>query len=765
MIKVILLLMIFTVFNTMALPKVKKIEFKGLKTLKRNERNVKSYLESKEGGVYKLSIIKKDIESLFDKKLFSNIIVDCKTTTGSYCAEDSKEVILTYILTENPTINSVTFLGYNEVELEDIQGVVDITPNSILNISKIEANVEKILDLYKEKGLFLADINFDLVKKSKNSVDLIFNIKENSKIIIRSIRFVGNKNISDAEFKRVLLTKEGGYFSEMTDSGIFKAGDFERDLAVVKLYCQEMGYFKAKVSNPADVKLSRDKKEMDITIYVEEGDKYYFGKFEVSGDLIYKKAVLLAPFAKLEHQAFKRSEIAQAVMGITNLYKNKGYADVSLSTPIRIDEENKIIDIPMIIEKGIISHIESIEFTGNTVTRDKVLRRELRIYEGDLYNQALIDYSKSRLFSLGYFETVDYVVQEGSSPGLKRLVIKVKEKSTGTFQLGMGFSTVEKLVFNAQISKNNLFGNGQTVSLYAQLSSLQKYYSLSFSDPYFLDTLWDFTARLYNTNMTYNYFTKGTFGSAITVGHPITDFLRAYITVKAEDVTVEQGGRIKTDEDIPPIYGMFKDGRTVSLEGKLVYDRRDNRLFPKKGFYQSGTLENASFLSQNKFTKMTTDTRIYIPLFWKFVYRLNVRLGWLPNSRNVPIFERFYVGGIFTVRGFEWGSLSPTRNQVSSPYSGITPFQIGGNKQFIINNEIEFDIIESARIKGVFFIDSGNAYIEEDPITLQGLRSSWGFGVRWFSPMGPLRFEWGFPFKPEEDERSYIFEFNIGNSF
>jgi outer membrane protein insertion porin family len=757
--------MFLTIFDILALPIIKKIEFKGLKTLKRNELNVKSYLESKEGGVYQLSIIKKDIESLFDKKLFNNISVDCKTTKGTYCTEDSKEVILTYILKENPTVSSVKFVGYNEVELEDIEGVVNITPNSILDISKIEANREKILDLYKEKGLFLAYVTFDLVKKSHENIDIIFNIKENSKIIIRSIRFVGNQNIPDSEFKRVLLTKEGGYFSEMTDSGIFKASDFERDLAVVKLYCQEKGFFKAKVSNPADVKLSRDKKEMDITIYVEEGDKYFFGKFDVEGDLIYDKKKLLAPFKELENKEFKRSEIAQAVMNITNLYKNKGYADVSLSTPIKIDEKNKIIDIPMVIQKGEKSYIESIEFTGNTVTRDKVLRRELRIYEGDLYNQALIDYSKSRLFSLGYFETVDYSIQEGSRSGLKNIIITVKEKSTGTFQLGMGFSTVEKIVFNAQISKNNLFGNGQTVSLYAQLSSLQKYYSLSFTDPYFLDTLWDFTARLYNTSMTYNYFVKGTFGSAITVGHPITDFLRAYITLKAENVTVEQGGRINTDSDIPPIYGMFKDGRTVSLEGKLVYDRRDNRLFPKKGFYQDLTLENASYLSQNKFMKLSTDSRIYVPLFWKFVYRLNVRTGWIPDSKNVPIFERFYVGGIFTVRGFEWGSLSPTKNQVSSPYSAVTPFQIGGNKQFIINNEIEFDIIEAARIKGVFFIDSGNAYREEDPISFAGLRSSWGFGIRWFSPMGPLRFEWGFPFKPKEDERSHIFEFNIGNSF
>ncbi len=765
MTKIILLLMFFTVFDILGLPKIKKIRFKGLKTLKKNELNIKAYLESKEGGVYKLSIIKKDIESLFDKKLFDNIIVDCKTTTGSYCTEDSNEVILTYILTENPTVNSVKYVGYHEVDLEDIEGVVDITPNSILNISKIEANIEKILDLYKEKGLFLADITFDLIGKSKDSVDIVFNIKENSKIIIRSIRFVGNKNIPAEEFKRILLTKEGGYFTEMTETGIFKASDFERDLAVVKLYCQEKGFFKAKVSNPADIRLSKDKKEMDITIFIEEGDKYYFGKFDVSGDLLYKKEKLLAPFKKLEKKAFKRSEIAKAVMDITNLYKNKGYADVSVSTPIKIDEKNKIIDIPMIIEKGRKSYIESIEFTNNTVTRDKVLRREMRIYEGDLYNQSLIDYSKARLFSLGYFETVDYSIQEGSAPGLKKIIISVKEKSTGTFQLGMGFSTVEKLVFNAQISKNNLFGNGQTISLYAQLSALQKYYSLSFSDRYFLDTLWDFTARLYNTNMTYNYFTKGTFGSAVTVGHPITDFLRAYITLKAENVSVTKGGRISNADDIPAIYGMFKDGRTVSLEGQLVYDRRDNRLFPKKGFYQAGTIENASFLSENKFLKLTTDTRVYIPLFWKFVYRLNVRLGWLPNSKNVPIFERFYVGGIFTVRGFEWGSLSPVKNQVSSPYSGVSPFQIGGNKQLIINNEIEFDILEAARIKGVFFIDSGNAYIEEDPINIKGLRSSWGFGIRWFSPMGPLRFEWGFPFAPKENERPYIFEFNIGNSF
>jgi len=389
----------------------------------------------------------------------------------------------------------------------------------------------------------------------------------------------------------------------------------------------------------------------------------------------------------------------------------------------------------------------------------------LRIYEGDKYNESLIQYSRNRLFSLGYFDAVEVSIHDGSRKGRKVLTFNLKEKSTGNFQLGAGYSTVEKIVFNAQISKNNLLGNGQNIALMAQLSKYQKYYSVSFNDPYFLDTLWDFSFKIYNTNMLYNFFTKETFGSSVSIGHPITDFFRVYFTLKAEDVTVAQGGRISSGTDIPPIYGLFRDGKTVSLTGKLVYDKRDNRLFPKKGFYQEITVENAEYLSDNKFTKIATDTRFYYPLFWKFVYRLNIRTGWLPFSKNVPIFERYYVGGIFTVRGFEWGTLSPSKSQISSPYSGLSNFQIGGNKQLIINNEIEFDILEAARLKGVFFIDSGNAFIEEDPMNVLKLRSSWGFGIRWFSPMGPLRFEWGFPFSPKADEKPYLFEFNIGNSF
>ncbi len=761
MLKYFLFFISITLLST---PTVEKIKFEGLKTLAKNEGYIKSYLKTQEGGPFIMSFIKDDIKNLFEKKLFSDISVDCVTIDNKDCDETSEKVILTYILKENPTINEVVIEGNNEVDMEDIEGVVDVQKNTLLNISKVQLNVQKIIDLYKGKGLFLADVTFKLDTLEDNKVDVKFIINENAKTIIKNITFVGNISINDGELKKVMLTKEGGFFSNLTDSGIFKAEDFERDVQVLKLYYQEKGFLKANVSNP-EIILSKDKKQMNIVIYITEGNQYDFGVFTVAGDLLYKEDELLKPFKPLEGKKFKRSEIAMAVEAINNMYKNKGYADVVVSTPIKINETTKIIDIPMIIEKGEISYIERIEFEGNTITRDKVMRREIRVYEGDLYNQSRLDYSKAKVFSLGYFETVEYSVKEGSQPGRKLIVFNVKEKSTGTFQVGMGFSTVEKLVFTAQIAKNNLFGNGQSIALSAQLSEIQKYYSVSFSDPYIFDTLWDFTFSIYNTNMLYNYFTKNTFGTSVMIGYPITDFLKVYLRTKAESVEVDRGGRYGSDSDLPAIYGLFDDGRTISNEVIFAYDKRNNKMFPTKGFYQSLSLENASVLSENKYTKISTDTRVYIPLFWSFVYRFNARSGWIPDSKNVPIFERYYVGGIFTVRGFEWGSLSPYKDQIGSPYSKITPFQVGGNKQLIINNEIEFDIIKAAMIKGVFFIDSGNAFIESDSISIDKLRSSWGFGFRWISPMGPLRFEWGFPFSPKEDERDYIFEFNIGNSF
>lgn len=745
-------------------PIIKKIEFKGLKTLVQNAQHFKLQLTSREGGVFSKINIRKDIETLYTQKLFNDIVVDCKTIRNQVCTENASAVILTYILKENPAIKEVIVQGDNEVDREDIDGVINVQPNTVLNIALIQDNTQKIIDLYRGKGLFLADVSFKLKPLDNNMVTVVFDIKENAKTIIRNIRFIGNEHLSAGEIKRVMLTKEGGLFSSLSDTGIFKAEDFERDLAVIKMFYREKGYLKAQVAEP-ELRLSQDKKEMNITIYVSEGKQYSFGTFTVGGDLLYKKEKLLAPFLPLQGKKFKQSEIARAVQQLNNLYKNKGYADVTISTPLQINEENRIINIPLMIQKGEKAYIERIEFLGNTTTRDKVIRRELRIYEGDLYSYARLEYSRARVFSTGYFEVVEFSEKEGSRSGRKVIVFKVKEKGTGSFQAGLGFSTIEKLVFNANIVINNVFGNGQNVSLSAQVSELQRFFSLSFSDPYFLDTLWDTTYRIYNTNMIYSYFTKETIGGSIRIGHPITDFLRAYISLKAENVTVEKGGRLADSSDLPPVYGLFKDGRTVSLEGTLIYDRRDNRLFPTKGFYQSLSIEHADYLSENKFTKLSSDTRIYIPLFWRFIYRMNIRAGWIPDSQNVPIFERYYVGGIFTVRGFEWGTLSPSKDQITSPYSGTSSFQIGGNKQLIINNEIEFDIIQSARIKGVFFIDAGNAFIEEDPISITNLRASWGFGFRWISPMAPLRFEWGFPFNPKEDERNYLFEFNIGTSF
>jgi outer membrane protein insertion porin family len=353
----------------------------------------------------------------------------------------------------------------------------------------------------------------------------------------------------------------------------------------------------------------------------------------------------------------------------------------------------------------------------------------------------------------------------------------VKEKLTGTFQVGFGFTGGESFFGQAQLAQNNLFGYGHTASLSLQISSIRQLFQLSYLDPYVWDTPWTGSLDLYRSELVFSGFDRAANGFAATAGYEVWEDFRTFITWTLEQVNVlAQTG----SQDV--LANQFTSGRTSSVRFSFNYDKRDNRLFPTNGHLESASAEFASsiFGSQNLFQRYRVIERYYHPIIWGLVFKVNVSAGYIrstdPVNHPIAISEKFFEGGINSIRGYTLRSISPTKRIATSlePNSPMVDFPVGGNKEFITNWEIEFPVIESAGVRGVVFYDAGNVFSESEnwfkssqrngdlPL---GLFHSVGLGVRWFSPLGPLRFETGFPLTRRPIDDAYLFEFTVGNFF
>lgn len=346
------------------------------------------------------------------------------------------------------------------------------------------------------------------------------------------------------------------------------------------------------------------------------------------------------------------------------------------------------------------------------------------------------------------------------------VVVEVKERQTGAFSVGAGFSSVENFLFQAQISKQNFLGRGQNLRLEATLSSLRRYFVLSFDDPYFLDTDWTFGFSAFNTDLANYNFSQSSTGMDLTLGRRFADFFSVAATYRLEGVDVRAGGQ-EGVADVP-VANLDQVGLTSSLAATFAFDNRDDRMFPTKGNVSSVSLEwaGSQIGSDFDFIRMQVRSRQYFPLIWGAVAKIAGSWGYIfsPTGQPVPIFERFQVGGIFTVRGFERASLGPSIpvGSARDPNAYPASFKIGGAQQLVFNAEIEFPIFQQIGVRGVVFFDAGNAYDDGDWPNPLHMRTAAGFGIRWWSPIGPLRFEWGFPLKRHKGEPPVVFEFNIG---
>ena len=727
------------------------------------------------------------IRAVYALGFFDDIAIDAQL-------DDDGGLILTVIVTEKPSISEVTFVGNDELSNEDVDEVVDLRVGAILDEARVRANAEKIEDLYRDKGYYLVEVDYRLYDTAEGEVGVEYEIQEYTRVQVGRVTFVGNDNLDARELRAVMQTRPGDYLSFLTQFGNFARDDFAADLQRIRVTYYDNGYLDVAVGDPV-IELSRDRRRLYITIPIDEGEVYTVSQVGVSGDLLPELGDPEEDLLVEAGSEFRASQVRGDIERLTRQYQDEGYAFTNVNMLTQQNADALEIGIEYDIDRGELVYIGRIDIIGNSITRDRVIRREMQIQEGELYSRTNIEYSEARITRLGFFDNVTIREQVSAiDPQLIDLEVEVSEQPTRSFQIGAGFSSVENFVATAQISENNFFGRGQSLSLNATLSSARQLFQLSFSEPYLFDSDWSAGMNLFNRQVAFTQFRRQSRGIDLNFGYrPFdTDFWRDLsftVGYGIEEVDVIPGG-LSGSEDVA-FPALFDGGLTSSITTGVQLDRRNNRLFPSEGFYLAANVEIADEVlgSGNEFIRTRGIGRFYASPLWSgWVLKLNAELGHVASTSDtlpVPIFERFFVGGPNSVRGFERLSLSPTIPTGSSfdPHARTSDFLAGGNKELVFNLELEFPILTAVGIRGVLFADAGNAFAFNEPYTLRldlfddrddgfgnVLRTAVGLGFRWRSPIGPLRFEWGLPLKPITDEngvqeRPVVFEFSIGDPF
>jgi outer membrane protein insertion porin family len=745
---------------------IKSIKIEGEKKIE--ESAIRAKIKTQVGDVFQEKTIRDDILSVFQTGFFDDIRVSKASS-----ADGGLE--LTYAVLEKPTISAILFEGNDDVEEKDLTDAVELKAYEILDMAKVRTSIEKMLKIYEEKGFFLAKIESEIRNDETGSVQLVFKVVENDKVKVAQIRFLGNRQIPSNKLKAAMQTQEGGFFSFMSGSGSYKQDTFERDVqALYYLVYYNEGFIQAQIDRP-QVYVTPDKKNIYITIRVEEGEKYQVGEVNFSGDILFQDQELFDLIKVKKNELFVYSVMQGDLRSLQAKYGDLGYAYANIIPRTRIREKDRLVDITYEIDKGNKVYINRITVKGNTKTRDKVVRREMQINEGELYNETRRRESEARVRRLGFFDEVVFNTSTPQGrPDLMDIEIVVKERNTGQIQLGAGYSNFGGFLINGQIRQTNLSGKGQSLGISVDYNRVQSIFNFNFTEPNWNDTDWSVGGDIYyrKREIQQAEYQEDRKGGVFRIGHPLAPDLIASVGYKYDitDLTLRpasEGG----DSELFPVE--TANGVTSGLVFSLSYDKRNDRMMPTDGVFSSVSLEYNGIGGDLNYTKGLANFRYYKPVIWNIVWRNNLNYGIVKSndSSPVPFNQLFLLGGANSLRGFDWFSIgrrkfsSVAAAQLAASTDDPRAFRpFGGEQELFYNLEFQFPLVNEAGILGVVFYDIGYA---DDTLEIGDFRSNFGFGFRWFSPIGPLRFEWGFPIDRDAQlgERSVNFEFAIGAPF
>ena len=727
---------------------VRRIDVNGLQRVEKE--TVLAYLDIQSDKNVSQEQMDAAFKNLYATGLFADIKMDMAANG-----------VLKLTVVENPLIGERAFDGNKKLDDKILETEVQSAPNTIYNRAKVQQDVRRILEVYKRAGRYAVEVEPKMIERDENRVDLIFEIDEGPEAKINKINFFGNKHYSSPDLQEVIMSKESRWYRIFSSAETYDAEKMNYDKELLRRFYHQRGYADFRVVS-AVAELAPNKKSFILNFTLEEGKRYKIGEIKVDS------AISDVPVEKLFREVtfksgswYNADEVEKSISGITDELGRRGFVFVDVLPVLNRNTESNTMDVMFKIKEGERTFVNRINISGNAHTLDEVIRREFRLDEGDAFNVSKIQDSRRNIENLNYFSKVDIqsVPVDASKADIN---VDVEEKSTGYFNIGIGYSTVNGALIQGGITENNFQGKGQQLSVDGSVSERSKDYSMSFTEPYFLGRRLSAGADIFYSDEDYqdeSSYDSSSTGARIRFGWNYTDDL--YQVVR---YTLRQD-EIKDVKDYASIYIRNEEGKsTGSVIGQtLIYDKRDNAIRTKEGYYLSFGNDIAGAGGDEKYFKF--DVRAYkfftVSDYWTFKFYANggYILGY--GGEDVRLSQRYYLGGN-TLRGFAFGGIG-ARDKA-------TDDALGGNWVAYGGAEMSFPIgLDEVGIRGRTFFDIGMIGKPDNIDThlvdySSKPRASIGFGFEWFSPMGKIDIDFGFPIMKEDYDETEVFRLNFGTS-
>ncbi len=735
-------------------PIVETITVEGTQRI--DPETVRTYMTIQPGDRLDPAAVNESLKRLFATGFFSNIEI----TQGA----DGRSLVVR--VEENPVISQVAFEGNQRIDDEELRAEVQTRLRSIYTRSKVQADVQRILDVYRRSGRFAATVEPKLIEQPQNRVDVVFEIREGPRTDVEKIVFIGNKQFSDSELRSEILTSEARFWRFWASDDVYDPDRMAVDQESLRQFYLREGYADIQV-NSAVAELTPSKTGFVLTFSIDEGERYRFGTVEIESRLPAIDAESLLPLIQAKPGEWYNADLINAdIDALSERTGNAGFAFVDVRPEARPDRTERVVDIVYNIGEGPRVYVDRIEIVGNVRTEDKVIRREMRLSEGDPFNASKIRRSRERINNLGFFETVEIDTKPSAEDDRIDVTVRVTEKSTGELSFGVGFSTFDGPILDVSLRERNLLGKAQDLMLGVRVSGRTQTIDLSFTEPYFLDRQLSAGFDVFKTdedNTDESSYETNSLGFRLRSGYAISEHLRQNWSYGLTSTDLMPGANASE-------FVIEAEGNSVTsaISQTLTWDSLDNRFAPTKGYIISMTNELAGFGGSERFLKNRVSAGYYTEVFSDVVLAVIGRAGGLHGiGQDTDITQRFFLGGE-TLRGFAVSGVGP--RDLS------TDDAIGGNYFYTGTVELEFPLglPDDLGIKGRAFGEAGSLFGLDDK-TPNGvnvplgdsaaLRASIGVGVSWASPFGPVRVDLGFPVLKESYDKTQNLFLSFGTRF
>jgi outer membrane protein insertion porin family len=697
-------------------------------------------VKTRVGSPFAPPVVAEDIRGVFALGFFDDVQVKVEDFEGG--------VKVTFVVVERPFLRDVGFEGNKRISTSTLQEKIDLRLGTVYNPVEVQRAVEKLKNHYEEEGYFEAQVAADAQRVADGDVKVVFRITEGRRITIEKIVIEGASGLTPKQIKNVMATQERQY---IILRGTLQRQRLEEDIERILSLYADHGYIQARVESH-DIVIDRAKARVTITVKVVEGPQFRVGTVNITGPAVFpveevRRQILLVPGS-----AFSRSLLRESAQRIRDLYSTIGRASAEVNPVTDQDLAARKVNINFEIHEGPEVFVERINISGNVRSQEKILRREIPMAEGDLFTSQKLARAQQRLSNLGFFETVRASTTPGSSKDKIIVNVEVVERPTGLFSLGGGFSSAEGLLGTVDLSQQNFLGRGWELTFRVRIGGRTQQGTISFTEPWLFDRPLSAGFDLFNNRRIFDDYTVNSLGTVLRTSHPFLEYWRWHLNYrltqdKISGVVDSASSALKAEQ-----------GTTVTsaIGGTITRDTRDNVFAPTRGGRFALSTDVAGLGGDNKFVKTVADVSYFYPVFWGTVIGAHLETGYAfgLGDREVPLFERFFLGGPNSIRSFKFRDLAPTDE---------TGARIGGTSEVLANLEYIIPLMFGVRVAA--FFDIGNAYGLTRDFDISDLRKAAGLGVRWQSPFGPIRLDYGVNLDRRQGEKFGRFHFSVGSPF